>query len=243
MQDNNYKVYIHTFPNGKRYIGITKQSLQRRFMNGKGYKDCPKMNAAILKYGWNNVEHEMLYDGLSKSEAERKEIELIAYYNSIDNGYNIEHGGNVCGTHSIETRQKISIGNKGKKKPPLTEERKDHLRQLFSGENNPFYGKHHSAETRSEHSRFMVGNQYNLGNHHTDEFKRMKSKQMHEKYKNGGNPRCKPVYCMDADGNKKVFVSLSDAANVMSVSLSTLYKHVHDGKEYLNCRWGYVNET
>lgn len=74
------------------------------------------MHNAILKYGWNNIEHELLYSGLSKEEAEAKEIELIAFYGSVENGYNIDHGGNTTGTHSIETRNKISIANKGIKK-------------------------------------------------------------------------------------------------------------------------------
>lgn len=110
---NNYSVYRHIFPNGKCYIGITSQTLEKRFENGRGYKKCPKMHNAILKYGWNNIEHELLYSGLPKEEAEAKEIELIAFYGSVENGYNTDHGGNTTGTHSIETRNKISIANIG----------------------------------------------------------------------------------------------------------------------------------
>lgn len=241
--NNNYTVYKHTFPNGKCYIGITMQTPERRFMNGKGYKDCPKMNAAILKYGWNNVEHELLFDGLSKQEAEAKEIELIVAYNSIENGYNIEHGGNVPGTHSIETRRKISVAGKGKRKPPRTEEQKAHLHDIFLGERNPFYGKHHAEETKTKHSDFMKGNQYNRGNHHTDAYKRWKSEQMREKYKDGGNPRCKAVCCVNAEGERRIFDSLRDAAKTMSVSVGTMYRYVHSGKKYLGCKWGYANET
>lgn len=235
-----YKVYKHTFPNGKAYIGITSQPLSKRFMNGKGYKECPKMNAAILKYGWNNVEHEMLYDGLTKAEAEAKEIELIAHYNSIDNGYNIEHGGNVVGTHNIETRNKISAATKGKHKAPCTEERKAQLKEMYSGCNNPFWGKHHTEAVRSEHSEFMKGNQYNKGNHHTDTFKAIKSFQMSEKYKNGGNPRCKAVVCIDEEGNKHKFVSLRNAAESMTANVTTLYKHINNGKPYLGYTWEYA---
>lgn len=34
---NNYTVYKHTFPNGKIYIGITKQAPSKRWRNGTGY--------------------------------------------------------------------------------------------------------------------------------------------------------------------------------------------------------------
>lgn len=30
----NYKVYMHTLPNGKRYVGITKQEPEKRWLNG-----------------------------------------------------------------------------------------------------------------------------------------------------------------------------------------------------------------
>lgn len=237
-----YKVYKHTFPNGKVYIGITCQTLDKRFLNGNGYKACPKMNAAILKYGWNNVEHEMLFDNLSKDEAEQKEIELIAFYNSIDNGYNIQHGGNTTGTHNIETRMKISASNKGKASPRWTAERKQFYKEHFSGCNGTFYGKHHTEEVKREHSNFMKGNQYNKGNHHTEEFKAWKSQQMHEKYKDGGHPKCKKVIRIDEHGNAETFVSLRSAANAMAVSVGTMHKYIYSDKPYRGYTWGFVNE-
>ena len=50
---------------------------------------------------------------------------------------------------SEETRRKISEANKGREFGPLSDERKQHLSQMFSGEGNPFAGKHHSEETRN----------------------------------------------------------------------------------------------
>ena len=34
----NYFVYIHIFPNGKRYVGLTSQNPERRWGKGIGYK-------------------------------------------------------------------------------------------------------------------------------------------------------------------------------------------------------------
>ena len=34
-----YSVYVHVFPNGKRYFGITcQEDINRRFQNGYGYR-------------------------------------------------------------------------------------------------------------------------------------------------------------------------------------------------------------
>ena len=128
---DNYTVYMHISPSGKKYIGITGQSIERRWGNGTGYKNCISFNRAIEKYGWNNIKHIILYSGLRKEDAEHKEIELIKEYNTTDSryGYNIENGGSTIGKHSEETKRKIGIANKGKTHPervgvPLSEEAK-----------------------------------------------------------------------------------------------------------------------
>lgn len=73
--ENNYSVYMHIFPNGKRYIGITSNEVNRRWEKGSGYKKQAKMKNAINKYGWENIEHIVLLCNLSKEEACKKEIE------------------------------------------------------------------------------------------------------------------------------------------------------------------------
>lgn len=102
MKENNnkekrYIVYMHTAPNNKKYIGITRQEKpeKRWGSNGCGYIGNEHFSRAISKYGWNNIKHEILYTGLTKEEAEQKEIELIAYYDSMnpDKGYNMTIGG------------------------------------------------------------------------------------------------------------------------------------------------------
>lgn len=118
IEDRCYVVYKHTAPNGKCYIGITCQNPpEKRWKNGKAYRSNKHFTNAIKAYGWDNFEHEILYDKLTKEEAEQKEIELISYYNSTNqnNGYNIENGGSSIGKHSEETKIKISNANKGKK--------------------------------------------------------------------------------------------------------------------------------
>lgn len=92
-----YKVYMHTSPNEKKYIGITRQEKpeKRWGSNGCGYMDNAYFWRAIQKYGWNNFQHEILFENLTKEEAEQKEIDLIAEYqsNKTEFGYNISSGG------------------------------------------------------------------------------------------------------------------------------------------------------
>jgi group I intron endonuclease len=114
----SYTVYKHTFPNNKVYIGITSKSITRRWRNGEGYRNKQQLiYRAINKYGWDNIKHEMLFTGLTKEQAEQKEIELIKLYNSTDSqyGYNAESGGNVNKTLSESTREKIRLANVGKR--------------------------------------------------------------------------------------------------------------------------------
>lgn len=86
---------MHTSPNGKRYIGITSREPKARWRSGWGYIANPHFWNAIRFYGWQNFSHEILYTNLTKKEAEQKEIELIAYYDSTNQnkGYNIAAGG------------------------------------------------------------------------------------------------------------------------------------------------------
>ena len=124
-----YCVYKHTFPNGKIYIGITSINPLRRWENGYGYRKQTIMFRAICKYGWDNIKHEILYSDLTKEEACKKEIELIALYkcNQIEFGYNRDYGGscptekmkqhlrevNLGKRHSEKSKQKMSVSRKG----------------------------------------------------------------------------------------------------------------------------------
>lgn len=118
IEDRCYVVYKHTAPNGKCYIGMTRQNPpKKRWKNGTTYKSNKHFTNAIKKYGWENFQHEILFENLTQQEAEQKEIELIAFYKSNKNefGYNIANGGNCIGTVSEETKKKLSIAHMGKK--------------------------------------------------------------------------------------------------------------------------------
>lgn len=88
----SYCVYKHTVPDGRVYIGTCKNPV-KRWNNGNGYKRNTYFYKAIQKYGWENIKHEILCEGLSKEEAYEKEAELITKYESNIFGYNRQSGG------------------------------------------------------------------------------------------------------------------------------------------------------
>lgn len=153
LGSTTYTVYMHKFPNNKVYIGITSLKPSRRWKKGQGYKHRqPLIYRAINKYGWDNVEHIILFKGLKKEEAEQKEIELISLYNSTNKsyGYNVESGGNVNKHLSEETKEKLRQANIGKRhseesKKKISEANKnkhhltkEHLKKLRAGRKYKF---------------------------------------------------------------------------------------------------------
>lgn len=72
----NYCVYLHTSPTNKYYVGITKQNPLKRWANGRGYCKNKHFYKAILKYGWDNFKHEIVFSGITKDEAIQYEKEI-----------------------------------------------------------------------------------------------------------------------------------------------------------------------
>lgn len=119
VREHIYWVYKHTFPNGKCYVGITMQYPIERWKNGRGYSYNKHFDRAVKKYGWDNVEHEILAAYVSKQEACELEQHYIELYQSADPkyGYNQstggEHGGSGC-VPSATSREKRSFAMKGR---------------------------------------------------------------------------------------------------------------------------------
>ena len=102
---DDYCVYKHTSPDGLVYIGITKNNPIKRWNNGNGYKKNIHFYEDILKYKWENFDHDILEVGLSKRDAYKKEVQYIKKYNSANPifGYNNTYGGNgLLPPHAIQ---------------------------------------------------------------------------------------------------------------------------------------------
>ena len=92
--ENNYSIYMHIFPNNYVYIGLTRQKPEKRWgKEGNGYKK--QLVYKYIKYfGWNNIEHKILYSNISCEKAKEIEKELIKKY---DKNYNVDKGGGIGG--------------------------------------------------------------------------------------------------------------------------------------------------
>lgn len=229
----SYTVYKHTSPSRKVYIGITSMSCKERWKNGAGYKSCVLLNRAIQKYGWENFKHEILFTGLTKEEAEAKEIELIAFYRSTDpdHGYNMERGGDSLGKHSEETLKKMSENRKGK----------------CVGKENPFYGKQHSNEWVESHLRGknnpMFGvkgsNHPRYGIKHTKEAIEKMKEAKKGKYFGASNPNAKRILCVETG---EVFECAQDACKKMNVNASSISTVLHGkGKTTGGYHWQFID--
>lgn len=113
-ENNNYCVYRHKSFDDRVYIGITCQNVNRRWRNGNGYMHNPYFARFIKKYGWEAMEHKVLYSNLTLKEAEAKEIKLIQFYHSSEpsKGFNIQSGGCCYGVHTEESKKRMSIAHR-----------------------------------------------------------------------------------------------------------------------------------
>ena len=152
---NNICIYKHTSPSGKVYIGQTGQKPENRWDNGRGYKSG-YFYCAIKKYGWDNIQHEILFTGLDQLNADIIEEDLIYYYKQIGKSYNLANGGSVNRgwKMSEEAKEKLRIINTGR---TLSDEAKEKIRLSKLGEKNPNYGKSPSKETREKISKAGKG--------------------------------------------------------------------------------------
>ena len=93
---------MYTFPSKKRYIGKTKRSLAlRQGKNWEHYKNSRLLWKAIQKYGIDNIETDILFEGMiTDDEANELEVHYIEAYKTNANkykhpcyGYNLTAGG------------------------------------------------------------------------------------------------------------------------------------------------------
>lgn len=155
---------------GKKYIGYTSKSSQIRFQQhlAEARKNCPgHFKNALRKYSKENWILETIDFAYTLDEAHRKEIELIAIFDTKTNGYNSNTGGQ--GTVGIKWSEN-SKENAKKNAYVRTKEHRDKQREVMKrnfakinetrktqeykeaqrirnlGERNPMFGKKDSEE-------------------------------------------------------------------------------------------------
>lgn len=124
---NNFTVYCHkNMTNGMCYVGITSESVYRRWQNGRNYSGTFKK--AIDQYGWDNFEHIIIATDLNRDEACAMEQSLVHQYKEKGISYNEKDGGDH---HFLNDKVKEEMSKRqkgtnaywfGKKMPDETRE-------------------------------------------------------------------------------------------------------------------------
>lgn len=227
-----YIVYKHTSPNGKSYIGLTCQTMERRARGGLGYLECTAFYNAIQKYGWDNFAHEVLESDLSFEQACERERYYIALFKTLtsENGYNLENGGRVNCRVSEETRAKISESLTGRKRGPASNETKRKISVAHTGMKMPPRSEEHCKKL----SVSLTGRAF------SEEHCRNISlgKQGTQAGKN--NPRARGVLCVETG---VVFDTVKDAAAFVAGSPKNII-HACAGrlKTSGGYHWKYIDE-
>ena len=131
--------------NGRKYIGQTRRSLERRWKEHCWRDNCQVITQAINKHGKKNFKIEVL-EKCDKDKLDEREKYWIEYHNTYKgDGYNTHKGGLTLGEGEDHPRtgQKTPEEVKEKMRQALKENGTLELRQ---GENHPFYGKKHTEE-------------------------------------------------------------------------------------------------
>ena len=117
----SWTVYEHVSPSGKVYVGITCQKPKKRWKGGSGYNRRDghqrKFGNAVKKYGWDNIQHNIVAKDVTREVANFLEQCLIKLYKIMGNSYNITDGGDggLGIKHTPETRKHLSEVHMGKK--------------------------------------------------------------------------------------------------------------------------------
>lgn len=222
-----YTVYQHINKiNQKSYVGITKQKPENRWgNNGINYKSSPHFYAAIQKYGWDNFEHLILFENLSKEDAEKKEKELIKELDLQNpaKGYNIMEGGEIT-TMPPEICKIISEklkGNKNGLNHPCSDEKKEKISKAQKG-------KKLTVEHKKELSKAAKNRHVPC----SEEKKQILSKNY---------PHKKPVFCEELN---QVFDSVQQAARELNLQATNVVK-VCKGEKHTagGYHFKYYNDT
>ena len=113
-----YHIYVHTTPDGRKYVGSTsKENPNKRFLGGKNYRCSTRFNDAINFFGWDNIKHEILETVEDKETAIKREeyYTLLWRTNEPEFGYNI-YVGHI---QNEDRKKKMSEKMSERKKKPI----------------------------------------------------------------------------------------------------------------------------
>ncbi len=168
-------VYLITnLVNGKRYVGMTKGSLHRRWQRHlyQLKNSQAVLHRAIRKYGADSFEHRELAMPMPQTHQALQELEkfcIIQMGSKSPAGYNLTDGGDgfVGAVFSEEHRRHLSESRKGR---VCSEESRRKMSASRIGNKNSL-GKKFSLGGRLNVSLAQMGNKNNLGHKHSEEIR------------------------------------------------------------------------
>lgn len=196
-----YTVYCHTFPHGKVYVGITRQSPIKRWKDGHGYRRGFPIGNAIRKWGWENIDHDIIAEVETLEEAEGLEQYLIALFKSTDSnyGYNILPGGNVSRSvlHEDVRQKRVDSIRLYWQDPALRKKQSDVMRQRWRDKE---FRERQSTTHTGKISPLKGKNSPLKGRAKSDETKRKISLSRKGKFVGEKSPLSKPILQYTKDG-------------------------------------------
>jgi group I intron endonuclease len=152
-----YKIYLITnLYNLKKYIGITKFSIEERF--AQHIKRGFLLTEAIKKYGKEMFSIELIEEVESSERTYELEMFYIKEYNTkAPNGYNLTDGGDGIFGWNITDEYREQCSSR--------------VKELHKNKKVGMYGKKHTDETKKKMSDSSKGNQNCLGRVLSDETK------------------------------------------------------------------------
>lgn len=233
-----FVIYKAEFPNGKVYIGKSKDFDSRKIKHSYSTRYYnTKLTNAINKYGFDSIKWEIIFETEDINIINQKEIEFISKYDSIKNGYNTSTGGDGGDTISNNPRRldiiKQQLTSKGYDSDSYYIEISDIISKSIIEDylNNKLSLKVLSRKysiSRQRITRFLKSNNIDIDQ---DRIKITNSIKLSEdeiesvinKYKNG-----KTIKDISSEENQTI-QTISRILHDSGVRLSTRFK---DGKRY-----------
>ena len=196
--------------NDKIYIGQA-QNMYKRFSEYRKLRASKRLLNSIKKYGLSNFKVKILEIVDDINKLNEREQYWMDYYNSYDENI----GYNIC---------KIAGTTRGRSR---TQEEKTNLSNIMKGkyqkENNPFYGRTHSEETKKLMSLKKIGNVF--------------SQETMNKFKDRDNSYLnKQVVQINKDTNEiiHIYSSLSEVCAKFDIKISSLSAVLNKRPVYKN---------
>lgn len=145
--------YAHILQNKMCYFGRSKQQPSKRWRPSV-YKNTA-LQPGIEEFGWDNIEHIVIQDGLSKRQSEVLEDWLIK--NATKDGFclNDRRSGGIERDNLKEYKREYSHTDKYKeyhreydKKRNQTEKRKEYLHEYYKTEKYKEYNREYMRQYR-----------------------------------------------------------------------------------------------